>query len=299
MILSPLSCAYYAGHKIKWSLSKPYKSGIPVLCIGGIVAGGSGKTPTLHAILKLIHEHGLFKKPVILLRGYGGTMKEPVIVDLQNHDFHNVGDEALLHAALATTIVSAERAEGAKLAEEIGADIILMDDGLQNNTIQKDVSMLVINGGQGLGNGKMIPAGPLREPLCDALDRVDAIIQIHGNAPSTQKPVLNAHIKPIVHLDKARSYFGFAGIGDPDKFKNTLLDIGLDVKDFVHFADHHPYTSNDIDRLRRQAKGNTLITTAKDYIRIPASFREGIEILPIELTFDAPDDVLKILRTLA
>ncbi len=297
-LLSPLSCVYYIAHRIKWALTKPYKAKVPVVCIGGIVAGGSGKTPTIHAVLNLMTFDNLYQKPVVLLRGYGGSYKGPLVVDPQKHTYRDVGDEALLHAAMTTTIISADRAAGAKLAEEIGADLILMDDGLQNNSLVKDFSLLVIDGTQGLGNGKLLPAGPLREPLSDALPRVAAIVQIGEGDMPYKKPIFQAIVTAKTIPDKTKPYFGFAGIGDPYKFKKKLVDLGLKVEGFLPYADHHPYIDADILCLKEMAAHRTLITTAKDYVRIPVSLRDGIEILPIELTFKTPDAVIQMLKAL-
>ncbi len=294
-MLSPLSCLYTVGHNIKWSLSKPYVLSVPVFCIGGVVAGGSGKTPTLHAFLSLIHENGLYKNPVILLRGYGGTIKSATLVDPSKHTYKDVGDEALLHSYLAPTIVAANRADGARLAEQIGADIILMDDGLQNNTLAKTISVLVIDGLQGLGNGRVLPAGPLREKLSGALMRVSAVVQIGGGDPNLGTVALKASIfAPSASSNTA--YVAFAGLGHPEKFRRTLVTQGFNVTDFIPFPDHHPYNDADIISLKAIAAGKTLITTAKDFVRIPPAQRDGINVLPIALQFEDPAAAIELLK---
>lgn len=298
-LLSPLSYLYTIGHKIKWSMSKPYRASTPVICIGGITAGGSGKTPTLHAFLKLIVDHNLYKRPVILLRGYGGRIKTATLVDPAIHTYEDVGDEALLHAAHAVTIISPNRANGAKLAEKIGADIILMDDGLQNNTLEKTASILVVDDGQGLGNGRVLPAGPLRENLSDVLPRIKAIVQV-GTAPiDMSKPVLQAAIMPQYSPALGKTYFGFAGIGVPEKFRQTLLAQGLTLSGFVPFPDHHPYNEADIISLKALAGESVIITTEKDFVRIPPGLRDCIETLPIVMTFKDPGLALDLLKGLS
>jgi tetraacyldisaccharide 4'-kinase len=298
-LLSPFSCLYMAGHRIKWALSKPYRAGIPVICIGGVTVGGSGKTPTLHAILSIIKTNGLFQKPVILLRGYGGTMTGPIVVDVTTHTYKDVGDESLLHARHAPTIISAVRSAGVRLAEQLGADIILMDDGLQNNTIEKTLSLLVIDGEQGIGNGRVLPAGPLREPLKDALSRVGAIVQIGIDAvPNTDVKHLPATIMPQRAPEIGKTYFAFAGLGHPDKFRLTLQSQGVTITDFVAFPDHHPYSDADIIALKALSGKNTLITTEKDFVRIPLHLRDGIETLPIILTFQNPKEVAELVRSI-
>lgn len=297
-LLSPLSCLYGMGHALKWRSTKPYRAHIPVVCVGGITAGGSGKTPTLHALLDIITRHDLYQKPVVLLRGYGGSIKTPTQVNSAIHTLADVGDEALLHAALTTTIIAANRADGAKLAEKIGADIIVMDDGLQNNSLEKTLSLLVIDGDQGLGNGRLLPAGPLREKIETVLPRIAAIVQIGNRDHVVGKPILRATIMPRQALGTGTTYFGFAGLGRPEKFRQTLLGQGITLAGFVPFADHHPYNDADIIALKAIAGKNTLITTSKDYVRIPPSLRDGIEVLPVILTFEdeaAVTDQLKAL----
>lgn len=294
--LSPLSCLYLVGHRIKMLFSFPYFPNIPVVCVGGVTVGGSGKTPTLHSLLALIEEHGLYQNPVILTRGYGGSIKDATLVDPAIHNDIHVGDEALLHAAKAKTIVSANRAKGAKLAEKLGADIILMDDGLQNNGIKKNISFLVVDGKTGFGNGRLLPAGPLREPLQDALDKSIVVLQIGDGTLAVSKPVLKGHIVPLSHPDKSKSYVGFAGIGHPEKFHDTLKSMGLAIKAFVPFPDHMPYTPAHMEKLRGYANGNTLITTQKDYVRIPPDLRGGIETLDIRIDWEDPQSIVGLLK---
>lgn len=298
-LLSPLSCLYLAGHKIKWAIAKPYKASIPVLCVGGITAGGSGKTPTIHALLSMIKKYDLFKNPVVLLRGYGGQIMDPTIVDLAKHTYEDVGDEALLHAQRTTTIISANRADGARLAEKYGADIILMDDGLQNNTLEKTISLLVIDGDQGLGNGRVIPAGPLREPFNDVLPRIAAIVQIgHDFFPGAGTRSLRATILPQRAPEMGKSYLAFAGLGHPEKFRRTLEAQGLTLADFIPFPDHYPYNEADIVSLKALAGINGIITTEKDYVRIPVHLREGIETLPITLSFEQEHEMVDMLKAI-
>ena len=299
-LLSPLSCLYFFGHKLKQAVAAPaYDSSIPVLCVGGIVAGGSGKTPTLHAILDIIHREKIFQNPVILTRGYGGGIKTATCVNLALHSVSDVGDEALLHAARAATIISRHRADGARLAESMGADIILMDDGLQNQSLKKNASILVVNAHQGLGNRKLLPAGPLREPFEDALSKVQLVV-IVGDEELSIPPVIQtrAKIAPLNPIDTARTYHAFAGLGDPEKFRRTLIQSGARLSGFTPFADHHAYNANDILSLRQDAGSSTLITTEKDFVRIPTESRHLIETLPIQIVFDDETALLKILRSL-
>lgn len=296
-LLSPFSCLYLMGHRLKQSLSgNPYKSTIPVICIGGVVAGGSGKTPTLHALLSLIRRDNLFQNPVVLTRGYGGNIKAATCVNLTKHTAIDVGDEALLHAKKALTIVARDRSEGANLAERINADIILMDDGLQNNSLKKTASVLVVNAHQKWGNGKLLPAGPLREPVEDALAKAALIVLIGKGHINSPKPQTNAHITSLKDIDSTRGYHAFAGIGDPKKFRQTLIEAGAQLTGFTAFSDHHIYTMKDMEILRSSAGSSTLITTEKDFIRIPQDHRHAIETLPIEIIFENEDTVLSLLK---
>ena len=284
-LLLPFSCLYLAVHKLKTKLAKPYKSTVPVLCIGGVVAGGSGKTPVVHAVLALIREHGLFENPVILTRGYGGALKGPTLVDLSVHTAKDVGDEAMLHAAHASTVVSADRAKGAILASMMDADLIVMDDGLQNSSLEKTMSFLVLDKAQGLGNGYVLPAGPLREPIQDAELKCALVIE-------------KTNIRVVSEHNKAKSYYGFAGLGRPAKFKRTLEENGFTLAGFTAFSDHHPYTERDIERLKTLAQGAKLITTEKDFVKIPIRFHGDIDVLRIVHEFYDPAPILDNLKRL-
>lgn len=283
-LLLPFSCLYLAIHKLKTKLAKPYKSAVPVLCIGGVVAGGSGKTPVVHAIIALIRENALFENPVILTRGYGGALKGPTLVDLSVHTAKDVGDEATLHASHAPTIVSRDRAQGAILAAMMDADVIVMDDGLQNSSLEKTMSFLVLDR-QGLGNNYILPAGPLREPLQDAESRCALVID-------------KTNIRIVSDHNKAKSYYGFAGLGRPAKFQRTLEENGFTLAGFTAFADHHTYTAIDIERLKISAKGARLITTEKDFVKIPAQFHNDIDVLRIVHDLDSPTIILDHLKRL-
>jgi tetraacyldisaccharide 4'-kinase len=295
-LLLPASWLYLIGHKLKTIWSAPYKSTLPVICIGGVVAGGSGKTPCVHALLALIRDQASFVNPVVLTRGYGGVIEGPSLIDLDVHTVSDVGDEAFLHASLNTTIVSRDRAAGARLAEAMGADLIIMDDGLQNATIAKTHSFLVLDARQGIGNGFLLPAGPLREPLNDALKKCTAILQTNGQAPvAGDKPVFQTSLRITSSHDMTRSYFAFAGMGHPEKFRETLEQNGFNLASFKNFPDHYPYTQKDMEMVIEQAGTNALITTEKDYVRIPESYQSSIHVLKIELTFDRPGELMALL----
>lgn len=293
--LAPLSFLYGIGHAIKTRLIRPYKSTLPVLCVGGVTAGGSGKTPVVHALLKILRDRELFVNPVILTRGYGGALNGPTLVDLARHDANDVGDEALLHARRAPTIVSRNRINGAKLAEAMGADLIILDDGLQNPALEKNLSFLVISD---LGNARLIPAGPLREPVSEALNKCAALILTTDNAHGIRnaKPVVKALLQVTSAHDRTKTYFGFAGLGRPEKFETTLKEQGFNLRGFQPFADHHPYSSKDMEILFQKAGTATLITTEKDIVRVPLECRDKIDVLTIERTFDWPEILLNLMK---
>ncbi len=295
--LSPLGNLYgYAG-VLRARFTKPYKAGIPVICIGNLVAGGSGKTPTALALMRLIKEQGLAQKPCFLTRGYGGRLEGPVFVSSQKYD--EVGDESLLLSRVAPVIVAKDRTKGAALAARCGHDLIVMDDGYQNPGLYKDISFVVVDGKTGFGNGYLIPFGPLREKVPAGLARAQAVIKIGGETSlHTATPVINAHIEAACDLPRGSKVFGFCGLGQPEKFRQSLLDQGYEVAGFKIFADHHPYSEVDIKNLHAEAFRHKahLMTTEKDLCRLPA--HENIHVSRITLVFDNPDEMLRHLKAL-
>lgn len=303
-ILTAALCPLYrAGAAINAALKGPaVRVGAPVICIGNLNAGGAGKTPAALAVMDLIRRNNLARNPFFLTRGYGGALRGPVQADPALHGFHDVGDEALLLANAAPVIVARDRAAGAQYAVAAGADLIVMDDGFQNRALHQDLKIIVIDGMTGFGNGRTLPAGPLREPLADGLARADAFILIGDDARGVaallppSKPLIRARIM----VDEAaapprdRRYVAFAGIGHPAKFFKALRDNGYDVAAEIPFPDHHPYTADDAEKLTRAARdtGADLITTAKDHVRLTA-LPIRTTILPMKLAFER--EGLKIL----
>ncbi|HRK97898.1 MAG TPA: tetraacyldisaccharide 4'-kinase [Alphaproteobacteria bacterium] len=305
-VLDPLSLVYQALSNRHKARSTPRKSSIPVLCIGNIVAGGSGKTPVAIALFQLIQSHQLFLSPAFLTRGYLGKIAGPERVDL-SHDPVMWGDEALLLAKYAPTIVSKDRWAGAEYAKDTGADVIILDDGLQNYSLQKDLSFCVIDGYMGFGNGKIMPAGPLRQNLENGFSGVDAVILI-GEDLSESKSCIPAHLPVFTAKLAARNlsdlpvqvpYLGFCGLGTPEKFKKTLLDCGLNIIRFESFADHHAYTMDDMTRLIHLAldENARLITTEKDFVRLPDFYQKSmIDTLLVDIQFDAPEQMVQFMK---
>lgn len=293
-LFTPVSWLYQIGHIIHQNVSgTPYQSSLPVICVGNAIAGGSGKTPTVIALAEILKA----RNPVALTRGYGGNITTATLVDPEKHLSQDVGDEALLLSRHLPVIVAPDRAEGAKLAEKEKFDLIIMDDGLQNNTLKKTLTLLVIDRQLDFGNAKMIPAGPLREPLAKILQKSDAVICI-GRPLQSDIPVFEASIQPQGNFDISKNYIAFAGLGIPDKFKNTLLNLQANLVGWHAFADHHPYTQADLQKLKEEAdsKEAILITTEKDYARLPKDIAKTITTLPIKLAFSAPQALAEFIE---
>ncbi len=292
MLLSPLSHVFEAGTALRRKLASPYRSPKPLICIGNVVAGGAGKTPTALALASMFKEYGY--KPVFVTRGYGGSGSVRC-VDLHRHDAGDVGDEAMLLSAVAPTWVGRDRVKAVREAETHGS-MIIADDGFQNPNLSPSASILVIDGEAGIGNGRIIPAGPLREPLGDALNRATVIVVIGNDryniASRAKLPVFQAHLEPQAPrgFKAAGKYIAFAGIGRPSKFFATAKSMKLDLAATREFPDHYVYTTEDIDSLRLDAEvmGARLVTTEKDAVRLPPYFRSEVIVIPIRLVFDVP-----------
>ncbi len=278
-VLMPLSAIY--GLVAGWRLqSHGFDAGVPVLCVGNYHSGGAGKTPTVLALAKLLRDLG--EAPVVLSRGYGGRWHGPVKVDPARHVAADVGDEPLMLALAVPVVIARDRVNGVALARSQGASVILMDDGFQNPAIAKDASLIVIDGDRGLGNGRVFPAGPLRAPLRAQLARTDALIVIgDGTAAAAVAAAIGAQAKPVLSArlvpDQAslaslrgKRVLAFAGIGDPGRFFRTLRGCGIEVARERPFADHHPFSPDEIEALIAEAKrdGLTLVTTEKDLARL-------------------------------
>ena len=307
-MLRLLSHGYGIGHRLHHRFSKTEKIGIPVLCIGNLVAGGGGKTPTALAVLDVLRAEKLAANPCFLSRGYGGTLSGPLRVDPQSHNAAEVGDEPLLLAQKAPAYIAADRLAGARLAQEQGHDFIIMDDGLQNPSLHKDIALLVIDGETGFGNEEMIPAGPLRTPIETGMRQTDAVILIGEDRRGVKRhipagiPVLQAEVKPVSPPDQGQPYIAFCGIAHPGKFRRSLEESGLNIAAFHDFPDHYPYRETDLNALKNEAelKNARLITTTKDAVRLPAAFRSApaFDTLDIALlwTGQARDTLCRVIK---
>jgi tetraacyldisaccharide 4'-kinase len=285
-LLAPLGALYGFSVALKAHFAKPLDAGLPVICVGNLTAGGSGKTPVAIAIADQLRSRG--HKPFFLTRGYGGSERGPAMA-LRAHSAAQMGDAALLLARAAPTVVARDRAAGARLAKEKGATVIVMDDGHQNFALRKNLSLIVVDAETGFGNGFQIPAGPLREPVAQGLSRAGAIILMGEGMPDLHNfsgPVLRAHLKVDGEAFAGKPVFAFAGIGRPEKVVASLEDSGAEVVGSCFFPDHHPYTEEEILQLKAIAGEAQLVTTEKDFVRLTVADREGIRLLKATALFD-------------
>jgi tetraacyldisaccharide 4'-kinase len=297
-LLAPLGALYGASVAFKAKRAKPFAPGMPVICVGNLTAGGSGKTPIAIAVAEALKQRGL--KPYVLTRGYGGSERGPALA-YRAHSAAVMGDEALLLARAAPTVVARDRAAGATLAKTKGANVLVMDDGHQNFTLRKDLSLVVVDAQTGFGNSLMIPAGPLREPVAQGLARADAVILIGDGVPDLEGfggPVLRAHLAIEEGAFNGKPVFAFAGIGRPEKFVASLEQSGALLTGSCFFADHHPYDDAEIDQLKMIAGEATLVTTEKDFVRLTTAQREGIKILKVAAKFDDPGQFDRLLDSI-
>ena len=305
-LLAPFGWAYGLGARLRHGLGRPWQAPLKVICVGNLVAGGAGKTPVTMAVAERL----IAKRRVVhvLGRGYGGRLVGPVRVDPARHDASEVGDEALLLAAVAPTWIGRDRRAGAKAAADVGAQVLILDDGYQDPSLAKDLSLVVVDGGFGFGNGRLIPAGPLREPVATGLARASAIVLIGPDSSgvgstlsASGKPVLRARVAADGTAWRGRPVVAFAGIGRPEKFFTTLAETGARIVRTQAFADHHPYSPAEIDALKRSAAtaGATLVTTAKDRVRIPEAARSGVEVLTVHLEWEDQGALDRLLEPIA
>ena len=311
-LLAPVAYLWGAAGRIKRYFARPEQAAVPIICIGNLTAGGTGKTPIALTIAERLIQSG--EAVHFLTRGYGGNEHGPLQVDRTRDTAAHVGDEPLLLAALAPTWVSVDRAEGAAAAARAGASVIIMDDGFQNPSLHKDFSLLVVDAQAGVGNGRLIPAGPMRERMADALKRTNAVLIVGrghaadglaARASNSGLPVLRGILRPTdaPDLDNV-PVLAYSGIGRPAKFHATLRELHADIVGIENFPDHHNFTEGDARKLLVKAQDlkARLITTEKDYVRLlgvkEGSARERLREASQTVPIRALVDNLPLLETL-
>ena len=306
LLLWPLSLIWRLGHSLRWYRASQYQASLPVICVGNLSIGGTGKTPTVLRLAGLLAEMGY--QPVILSRGYGGAEKGPILVNPEQHSAADIGDEPLMMAASLPVVVSRRRDIGARYIEHhrLG-DIILMDDGLQNPDLFQDIVLGVFDGEVGIGNNLILPAGPMREPFKQGVKKLD-IALVNGTdetglsakigaAGSSDLLCISAVLNPSLDMtaEPDTSYIAFAGIGRPSRFFKSLQHAGFELVQSISFADHHPYANTDLIRLQEAANqsGAQLITTMKDWVRLPPEWRAEIKSFVVSMDFGEDEAKLR------
>ncbi|MFL5297062.1 MAG: tetraacyldisaccharide 4'-kinase [Phenylobacterium sp.] len=300
--LTPLSWIWARVTARRIARAHPAYPGVPVICVGNVTVGGAGKTPVVRAVAERLAARG--RTVHLLSRGYGGRLAGPIRVDPERHVSADVGDEPLMLARDFPVWVARDRAAGARAAAAAGAEVLVMDDGHQNPSVKKALTIVVVDGETRgdewpFGDGRVFPAGPMREPLKAGLARTDAVlVLLPADLPAIDPelvetlegpPLLSAHLK-AASPPPAGPQVGFAGVGKPWKVERALQAAGCDLRDFAGFPDHAAYDEAVLQRLARRAEdfGAGLVTTEKDWVRLPPAWRERVTAWPVIAMFDDP-----------
>ena len=310
LLLLPVSWLYGGLETLRRRLTHAQHPGKPVICVGNLTAGGAGKTPTVEWLVNALRADGA--NPAVLSRGYGGSEKGPLAVNGADHSAEQVGDEPLMLAQKMAVFVCADRMASLRLAVRNGHDVLVKDDGFQNPAMAHHFNLVVMDGTSGVGNGRLLPAGPLRQNLEIGLKKLDALLLI-GDAKHASVPPLLATLKtmgkPVFRAEMeatktgSGAVHGFCGIAKPAKFRASLTAQGYEVKQFSGFADHHNFTEADAVKLLKSEL--PLITTEKDMARLkraPADTARGrlakrADTLPIVLKINHADALLALIKT--
>ena len=300
-LLSPFSLLYLLGLKTYEFFSKEIDIKIPVICVGNLVAGGSGKTPVTIELRKFLNKK--YSKVFVLTRGYKGKLKGPIIVSKKSN-FIDVSDEAIIHAKKGLTCMAKDKKLGANFCKKNGANIIIMDDGLQSKDIKKDFKILVVDDQYGFGNKFVLPAGPLRQTIKNAVKNCDVILIIKNNKIGKNlkiekhKNIFYAEKRVKLKKLKYKNIFVFSGLGNNENFVSKLRKLNVNIKMIKNFPDHHKFSNNEVSNIIKTAREKKLsiVCTEKDYVKIPPQFKKFINVAYLEMKIFSSKKLIELIN---